>query len=101
EHGFAGRQPHDIFHRVLHALDEAGTPLRVLVLRYGSFCFASLTIVEIVAGPGAFADAILMIQADVKPDRRIEGTVLIQAEPGQVVLAMMRVEFRVSVESWR
>src|SRR4030095_15900932 len=95
EHRFTCRQPHDVFHRVLYTLDETRASLRILVLRRGSVRFSGLTIVKISAGPGAFAHAILMIQADVEPDRRIERTVLVQAQPGQLIVKNLT-SFRVS-----
>jgi len=56
---------------------------------------AGFAIVEIIAGPGAFADTILMIQADVEPDRRVESAVLIQAQPGQFIVKNFR-SFRIA-----
>jgi hypothetical protein len=43
----------------------------------------------------AFADAVLMIQPDVEPDRRIERAVLVQAQPGQFVVKSFR-RFRIA-----
>src|SRR5690348_5570475 len=39
------------------------------------------------------ADAVLMIQSDVEPDRRIERAVLVQTEPGQLVVENLAVGF--------
>ena len=86
QHRFAGRQAHDVLHRVTHVLDEAGAALRVLILRSCAFRFARLAIVKIIPRPRAFADAVLMIQSNVEPNWRIEGAVLVQAQPAQLII---------------
>src|SRR4029079_8449693 len=68
------------------ALYEAGAALRVFVLRSGAFRFARLAIVKIISRTRAFADGVLMIQPYVEPNRRIEGAVLVQAQPGKLVI---------------
>ena len=45
-----------------------------------------LRIAEPVAAAGGIADVILVIEPDVEPDRRIECAVLIQAQPGQLIV---------------
>ncbi len=69
EHGLAVRQAHDRLHIVVHRLDEAGAALRIDVLGFGTLCLAGLAIVKPVASAGMVADGILMIKADVKPNR--------------------------------
>src|SRR5206468_11801515 len=90
KHGFAHGQPHDVFHRVAHALDKAGATLWILVLRWRPFGFAGLAIVKIISGAAVLAHTVLMIQSNVEPDRRIKGAMLVQAEPGQFVVESLR-----------
>ena len=85
EHRLAVGQPHDVFHVVLDRLDEAGAALRILVLRRSAFSLARLAVVIPVPFGGVFADSILMVEADVEPDRRVERSILIDAQPGQLV----------------
>ena len=70
EHRLAAGKLHDVFHVVAHALDEARRRLRKLVriLRLNRLA-AGLVPVPIAHRP---LDAVLMIQADVEPDGRIE-----------------------------
>src|SRR4029077_13321784 len=86
QHRFAGSQAHDVLHGIAHALDEARAALRILILRSRAFRFTRLTIVKTISGTRAFADAVLMIQANVEPDWRIECAMLVQAQPGQLVI---------------
>src|SRR4029077_20103424 len=87
-------QAHDVLHCVTYVLDEAGAALRVFILRSRAFRFARLAIVKIIPRTRAFADAVLMIQPYVEPNRRIERTVLVQAQPGQLVIESFR-SFRI------
>ena len=48
EHRLARREAHDVFHRVLDALDEAGAALRIFVLRRRALGLAGGAIVEII-----------------------------------------------------
>ena len=47
---------------------------------------AGLAIVKPIASAGVVADAVLVIETDVEPDRRIERAVLVHAKPGQFVV---------------
>src|SRR2546429_467228 len=85
QHRLAVGQAHDVFHVVFDRLDEAGAALRIFVLGGGPFGFAGLAVVIPVAFGRSFADAVLMIKADVEPDRRVERAVLVNAEPGQLI----------------
>ena len=64
--------------------------MRIFVLRGGALGLAGRAIVKIIAGARVSADAVLMIQADVEPDRRVKRAVLIQAKPGQFVVKNFR-----------
>ena len=44
-----------------------------------------------VARAAVFADVILVVEAAVEPDRRIEGTVLVDAQPGQLIAENFRI----------
>ena len=55
-----------------------------------AFGLAGLAIVEIISEPCPAADAVLMMQTNVEPDRRIESTMLVQAKPGQLVVKSFR-----------
>ena len=85
-HGFAHGQAHDVFHGVVDRLDEAGAPLWVLVLGGRAFGLFRFAIVEIIPGAGIFPDAILVVEPDVEPDRTIKRSVLVEAEPRQLVV---------------
>ena len=74
----------------VHALDEAGAALRILVLRRRALRPAEFAIVIIIPEPAVPADAVLMVQADVEPDRRIESAMLVHAKPGQLVVKCFR-----------
>ena len=89
QHGLAPRELHDVFHVVLHALDEAGRPLRIFVRVVGLIDQFGLRIPTPVAGR-AF-HPVLMEQADVEPDGRVERAVLMQAEPGQLAIEPLAV----------
>ena len=47
-------------------------------------------VVEIIARARVLPDAVLMIEADVEPNRAVECAVLIEAEPGQIVVENLR-----------
>ena len=84
EHGLAVGQPHDPFHVVADALDEAGRGLGVLVGAGGPDDGAGLLVPPPVVGrPG---DAVAVEEPDVEPDRRVERAVLVQAEGRQLVV---------------
>ena len=91
EHRLAGRQPHDVLHGIIHALDEAGAALRVLVLCGGPLRVAGLAVVKIIALARALAYPVLVVQPDIEPDRGVERAVLVDAEPGEVVVKDRRV----------
>ena len=95
EHRLAPRELHDVFHRVLDALDEAGAALRILVGVVGHHHVAGGLVPAPVAR-GAL-HAVLVVQADVEPDRRIERAVLVDAEPGQVAVEVLAVGLRAEV----
>ena len=77
-------QPHDAFHVVVDALDEAGRRLRRLVSAGGPDDGAGLFIPPPVVGwPG---DPVTVIQPDVEPDRRIERAVLVHAQGRQLIV---------------
>ena len=85
EHRLAGRQPHDAFHVVADALDEAGRGLRVLVgARRPRVTVAGLLVPSPVVGRAV--DPVAVEQPDVEPDRRVERAVLVQAEGRQLVV---------------
>ena len=44
-----------------------------------------------IAGAAVFADVILVIEAAVEPDRRIEGAILVHAQPGQFIAENFRI----------
>jgi hypothetical protein len=52
----------------------------------GALGLAGLAVEEVVAPAALAADAVLVVEADVEPDGRVEGAVLVDAEPGQVVV---------------
>ena len=89
EHGLAAGEVHDVFHIVLNALDEAGRALRIfvrvfrLVDRFG----------DRIPTPIALRPfhAVLMIQADVEPNRAVERPVLMEAEPGQIAIKILAI----------
>jgi hypothetical protein len=84
EHRLGRRQVHDALHVVFDALDEAGRTLRKLVGVFRLLDFEALGIPAPVAPiPG---DAVLVIQADVEPHRRVERPVLMEAEPRQLAV---------------
>ena len=56
----------------------------------GALRFAGLAIEKVIPGPGVLPDAVLMIQADVEPDRAVESAMLIRAKPGQLVIKNLR-----------
>ena len=95
EHRLAPRELHDVFHVVLHALDEAGTPLRILVGVVGHDDVALRLVPAPVAG-GAL-DAVLVVEADVEPHRGIEGPVLVDAQPGEIAVEVLAILTRLEV----
>src|SRR5204862_1994852 len=66
--------------------DETGAALGIFVLGRSPFPRARLAIEIPVPLRGVLADAILVEETHVKPDRRIERPVLIDAQPGQLVV---------------
>ena len=84
EHRLAAGQLHDVFHVVLHALDEARAPLRIFVgvLRLQHF-LGGLIPVPVAGGA---LHPVLMEQADVEPDRGVEGPMLMDAQPGEIAV---------------
>ena len=54
------------------------------------FGFPGLAIIKIIAGARVLPDAVLVIQTDVEPDRRIERAMLVQAKPGELVVKNFR-----------
>ena len=89
EHGLAAGELHDVFHIVLDALNEAGRGLGELVgvLRLGDLALLGI---PVPVAHGAL-DAVLVEQADIEPDRRIERGVLMNAEPRQVAVEILGV----------
>ena len=77
QHCLGIREVHDAFHVVFDRLDEARAALRIFVLGAGAFSFVGLGIEKPVALGGVLADAVLVIEADVEPNRRVECAVLI------------------------
>ena len=86
EHGLGHGEAHDVLHVVVDRLNEAGAALRVFVLGPGALGFAGARIVEVVALPSAGAHAVLVPEADVEPHGRVEGAVLIHAQPREFVV---------------
>src|SRR4051812_19984882 len=93
EHRFAIGEAHDVFHVVIHRLNKTGAALGILVLSRSALGFALLRIVKPVALGGSFADAVLMIEPYIEPDRRIKGAVLIHAKPGEFVVKNFAIRF--------
>src|SRR6185312_15003999 len=62
QHRFAVGEVHDVFHVVLHGLDEARAALRIFVLRRGALGLLGLAVEEPVALAGILADAIFVIE---------------------------------------
>jgi len=60
--------------------------LRIFVLRIGTLSLTCLAVVVPVALRGVLADSVLVIEADIEPDGRVERTVLVDAEPGQLLI---------------
>ena len=95
EHGLAPRELHDVFHVVLDALDEAGTALGIFVGVVGYHDIA-LGLIPAPVARGAL-HAVLVEQTDVEPDGRIERTVLVHAEPGEIAVEVLAVLPRLEV----
>jgi len=89
QHGLAAGQPHNVFHVVFDALDEARRRLRMLVgvLRL-DHAVAALVVVP---GTPIARDPVLVIQAHVEPHGRIERAVLVQAQPRQLAIKPLAV----------
>ena len=89
EHRLAAGQLHDVFHVVLHMLNEAGRTLGILVWILRLHDFAC----DRIPAPVAFIshDAVLMVEAHVEPDGRVERAMLMQAEPSQVAVEPLAV----------
>src|SRR5439155_21497521 len=71
KHRLAHGQSHDVFHRVVHVLNETGAALRILVLRPRALGLSGLAIVKIISRARVLAHAVLMIQTGVEPNRLI------------------------------
>ena len=84
QHRLAGRQPHDVFHVVIHALDETCRALRKLVRVIGLGralrCVVPVPIARIAD------DAVLVKQPDVEPNGAVERAVLMQTQIRQVAI---------------
>ncbi len=89
QHGLAAGELHDVFHVVLDALNETGRGLGILVgvLRLDDLLLLGI---PVPVAHGAL-DAVLMEQAHVEPDRRIERGVLMNAQPRQVAVEILGV----------
>ena len=90
QHGLAAGELHDVFHVVVDALDEAGRALRILVRVLGLRDRVRFRDPSASCTCAPF-DAVLVEQADVEPDRRVERAVLMQAEPGQLAIEPLAV----------
>jgi hypothetical protein len=89
EHRLAAGEVHDVFHVVFDALDEAGAPLGILIRVVGHHDVPlGLVPPPVAGGP---LHAVLVEQADIEPDRRVEGPVLVDAQPGQVTIEVFAV----------
>ncbi len=97
EHRLRAGEVHDRFHVVLDGLDEAGAALGVLVLGRRALGLAGLAVEEVVALAAVLADAVLVVEANIEPDGRIEGTELVDAEPGQFLVEGLGVLLRLEV----
>src|SRR5690606_25033540 len=75
---------------VLDALDEARAGLRMLVLPRRPPRTFRLAVPVPVPFRTTLADAVLLVKADVEPDRRIERAVLVKTEPGEVLIEIFR-----------
>ena len=90
EHRLAGGQAHDVLHRVVDGLDEAGAPLRVFILGFRALGLAGAVVVKVISFASTLADMVLVPEAHVEPDRRIERSMLVHAKPGQLVVESLR-----------
>ena len=95
QHRLAAGEVHDVLHVVLHALDEAGAPLGILV---GVFRHGHVAL-RLVPPPvaGRTLDAVLVVEADVEPHGRVEGAVLVDAQPGEIAIEVFAVLPRAEV----
>ena len=84
EHRLAGSQPHDVFHVVLHRLNEAGAALRIFVLSGRPSRLVCASIVKPIALRRVLSHAVLMPESDVEPNWRIKSAVLMQTKPAQL-----------------
>ena len=84
QHGFAGCEAHDVLHVVIDTLDKTCGTLWILVRVLRLLDLARLNIVVPIAL--RTGHIVLLIQANVKPNGRIEGAVLVQAQPAQVTI---------------
>ena len=71
-------------------LDETGGGLWILVLRRRPLRLSCIAIEKVVPLPTPFPNPVLMIEPHVEPDRAVECAMLIQAEPGQIVVKDLR-----------
>ena len=92
EHCLATGELHDVFHVVLDALNETGRGLGIFVgvLRLHDLVLRGIPV------PIAHRalDAVLMEQADVEPNRRVERGVLMNAQPRQIAVEILGVGSR-------
>src|SRR5258706_6111590 len=86
EHRLAVSQAHDVLHVVLDRLNKARASLRIFILRIGALGLAELAIIVPIAFRGIFSHAVLVVEAAVEPDRRIEGAILVDTQPGQLLI---------------
>ncbi len=92
EHGLAAREFHDVFHVVFNALDEAGRALRIFVRVFRNADLFGFLVPVPVAGRALHS--VLVEEADIEPHGRIEGAVLVEAEPGEVAVETLAVFIR-------
>ena len=83
----------DRLHVIVDRLNEAGAALRKFVLRRGALRLAKRLGVMPVAFGRRAACAVLVVQTNVEPDRRVERGVLVQAQPGEFLVKNFPVFF--------
>src|SRR5271157_3556961 len=72
KHCLARRQAHDVFHGIVHRLDETGGGLRILVLRRRSFGLSCITIEEVIPLSAPSPNPVFVVESHVEPDRTVE-----------------------------
>ena len=89
QHRLASCQAHDVFHVVRYVLDEAGRTLGELVriLGLGDLLRGGIPSPVALVAP----HAVLVVQADVEPHRRVKRPVLVQAEPREVAIETLAI----------